>query len=188
MDTAITSNQAQSIHAETQAPSLRLPDAGSTADVVLRQAMDYCAQKVGAASTESVVQSLKVGDKNACSYCRYSVAKQIGEALGALDENVKAAFMFDDEATYQDVCFGPARQTSPIHLLVWVERKTGALASLVEALDQALAKSYAGLLGSSPTAHVLDTQVIDDADVESNRGYGALLRSLHNRPIKVWAR
>lgn len=188
MGTAIKSQSVQSIQTETESPALRLPDAGSTAEVVLRQAMDFCAEKVGAASTECVIESLKVGDKNACSYCRYSVAKQVGEALGSLDEHVKAAFVFDDEATYQDICFGAARQTAPIHLLVWVERKTGALASLVEALDQALAKSYADLLGSSPTAHVLDAQVIDDADVESNRGYGALLRSLHNRPMKVWSR
>jgi len=105
-----------------------------------------------------------------------------------LDENVKAVYVVDYDATPQDLCFGEATPTSLIHLLVWAERKTGALDSLVAALGLALAQRYADLTGRPRLTHLLDVQVIDDADVKNRVGYGALLSSLHHRPIQVWKR
>ena len=171
-----------------QRPSLRLPDAVSTAEVVLVQAMEYCAQKLGLDGAREAVERLKEGNATACGYCHYSVAKQVAEALGALDQNIQAAYVFDYDATPQDLCFGEAVQATPIHLLVWTGRKTGALNSLVEALDGALAQQLFHLLGRGPRAHVLDVQIVDDTDVQNRTGYGALLSSLHHRPIKVWER
>ena len=72
--------------------------------------------------------------------------------------------------------------------MVWTGRKTGALNSLVEALDGALAQQLFHLLGRGPRAHVLDVQIVDDTDVQNRTGYGALLSSLYHRPIKVWER
>ena len=171
-----------------KAPLLRLPDATSTAEIALAQAMEYCAQKMGLANAQEAVERIKDRDLAACSYCRYSIARQVAEALGALDENIQTIYVFDYDATPQDLCFGEAEQTMPIHLLVWTERKTGALSSLVEALDRALARNYRNVLGQGPRAHVLDVQIIDNSDVENRAGYGALLASLYHRPIKVWER
>jgi hypothetical protein len=181
----------QEVHATGmghQMPPLRLPDAASTAEIALAQAMEYCAQKMGLADGQSAVERIKEGNLAACSYCRYSVAKQVGEALGALDENIQAAYVFEYDATPQDLCFGEAMQASPIHLLIWTGRKTEALNSLVEALDRALATSFVKILGHGPRAHVLDVQIVDTHEVENRSGYGALLSSLYHRPIKVWAR
>jgi hypothetical protein len=171
-----------------QTPPLRLPDAVSTAEVALAQAMEYCAQKMGLAGAEAAVERIKQGDPAACGYCHYHVAKQVAEALGALDQNVRTAYVFDYDATPQDLCFSEVVQATPIHLLVWTERKTGALSSLVEALDRAMAQQLLDLLGRGPRAHVLDVQIVDNADVENRTGYGALLSSLYHRPIKVWER
>jgi hypothetical protein len=171
-----------------QTPSLRLPDAVSTADVVLAQAMEYCAQKLGLTGAQEAVGRMKEGNATACSYCQYSIAKQVAEALGALDQNIQAAYVFDYDATPQDLCYGQAVQSTPIHLLVWTARKTGALELLVEALDAALAQQLRNLLGRGPRAHMLDVQIVDDSDVQNRTGYGALLSSLYHRPIKVWER
>jgi hypothetical protein len=73
-------------------------------------------------------------------------------------------------------------------MIVWTKRKTGALNSLVEALDRAFAQSYANLMGESRLAHILDVQVVDDVDVKNRTGYGALLSSVYHRPIQVWER
>jgi hypothetical protein len=62
------------------------------------------------------------------------------------------------------------------------------LDSLVEALDRALVQHYADLIGQHQLAHLLDVQVIDDADVKNRVGYGAMLSSLYQRPIQVWKR
>jgi hypothetical protein len=180
--------EAQATKIGQQTPSLRLPDAVSTAEITVAQAMEYCAQKMGLSSAQEAVEQLREGTAAACNYCHYSVAKQVAEALGALDQNIRAAYVFDYDATPHDVCFGEAASSMPVHLLVWTERKTGALSSLVEALDGALAQQLVNLLGRGPRAHVLDVQIVDDADVENRMGYGALLSSLYQRPIKVWER
>jgi hypothetical protein len=166
-------------------------EAKSLADIteaVLAQAMEYCAQKVHLDNTQAVIDCLREGDGQVCGYCYYSIAQQVAKALGALDENIKAAYLYDYDATPEDYCFGEAGRALPIHVLLWAERKTAALKALVDTWDRALAQCYAEVIGGHQPAHLLDVQVVDSADVEKRIGYGALLSSLHHRPIQVWER
>jgi hypothetical protein len=191
MDKASAVKQADVVNVETKTPPLRLPDAASTAEVVLNQAMQYCAQKMGLKESDGsqiVIDLLKQGDSVACGYCHYSVARHVAQSLGALDESVQAVYVCDYDATPEDLCFAREAQASPIHMIVWAKRKTGALNSLAKALDRALAQNFAKLVGTSQAAHILDVQVIDDVDVQKRVGYAAFLSSLHHRPIKVWER
>ena len=177
-------------HADVKitAPPLHMPNATSTAEDVLDKAIGFCASKMGIKDPQAAINRLRQKDNHACEYCHYSIAEQVGAALGDLDENVKAVYMFEYEATPQDICFSETTNTPLVHLLVLVQRKTEALNSLVSMLDRALAQSYARLIGPSQLQYLLDVQIIDDAQVERRVGYGALLHSLHHRPLKVWER
>ena len=188
MTKATASEAKTQVDAEHSVPQLRLPDSDSTAEMALTQALEFCAQKMGLADHQAVVDHLQRGDRNACKYCHYSIAKTVAESLGALDRKVKAVYVVDYDATPEDICFGEGPQASLVHLIVWAERKTKALDSLVSALDRALVKRYADLVGTRQLAHLLDVQVVDDGDVENRVGYGAMLSSLYNRPIQVWER
>jgi len=163
-------------------------DVAGTAQVVLTQAVEYCAQKMRLDNSQAVIDRLRASNGQACEYCHYSVAKQVAESLGTLDENVKAAYIYDYDATPEDLCFGVAGRALPIHLLVWARRKTAALNVLAETWDRALAEGYAEVIGERKPARVLDLQVVDDADVEERLGHGALLFSLHHRPVQIWRR
>ena len=176
----------QQADVEITTPPLHLPNATSTAEDVLNKAMEFCARKMGLASPQKAIARLQQGDHNACEYCQYSIAEQVGAALGALDENIKAVYLFECEATPEDFCFSETVGPPLVHLLVWAHRKTEALKSLVSMLDRALAASYAELIGPSQLQHLLDVQIIDDEDVEKRIGYAALLYSLYHRPLKVW--
>jgi hypothetical protein len=167
-------------------PPLHLPNASSTAEDVLNKAIEFCADKMGLESPQTAIARLQKAEQKACTYCHYSIAEQVGAALGALDEHIKAVYMFEDDATPEDMCFGELPGVPLLHLLVWTERKTEALKSLVALLDRSLAQSYGRLVGPRQLQHLLDVQVIDDADVEKRIGYGALLHSIHYRPLKVW--
>ncbi|MBM4431803.1 MAG: hypothetical protein FJ026_15875 [Chloroflexi bacterium] len=170
------------------APSLQLPDAASAAEQVLNEALEFCAQKMHFDSRQTAVNRLRQGDREACNYCFYSVARQVAEYLGAWDENVKAVYICDYDATPEDLCFAETVQSPPVHMIIRVDRKTSALNSLVAALDRALVQKYANLTAMRQIACFLDAQVVDDTDVEKRIGYGTMLSSIHNRPLQVWER
>jgi hypothetical protein len=166
-----------------------LPSVTSTVEGMLTEAIEFCAQKIGVSSRAAVVDLLQQNDGTACEYCLYGLAKQVAASLGAMDENVKAVYILDYDSTPEDMCFGVGVQnTRLIHLLVWTKRKTAALDSLVEALDRALAQIYADMIGKHRLTTLLDVQVVDDADIEQRRGYGAFRVWLHQRPVRIWKR
>jgi hypothetical protein len=172
--------------AKITAPPLHMPNATSTAEDVMNRALEFCARKMRAEGRQAAINRLQQGNHCAYEYCYYSIAEQVGAALGALDENVKAIYMFEYEATPEDLCFSETKNAPLLHLLVWTQRKTEALNALVAMLDRALVRIFAQLIGPRQLKHLLDVQIIDDADVEGRTGYGAMLHSLHHRPLKVW--
>lgn len=188
MSDIVQAKKARVVGVEAKAPVLRLPDADSMVENILDRAMTFCAQKLRLSDPETAIQRMKQGDSAACRYCQYSIAKQVAESLGALDENLKAVYVCDYDATPQDICFREETSALLIHLIAWADRKTEALNSLVNALDSALAHKHADLMGQGQVTHTLDVQIVDDDDVEGRRGYGAMLASIHNRPILIWER
>lgn len=174
-------------HVDAARASLRLPDADSIAEAALTGALDYSAEKTGV-DRQRALLNLQGGDRATCSYCHYSLAKQVAETLGTLDKNIRAVYVMDYDATPEDLCFGATSTTSPIHLIARVVRRTEALDSLVAAVDRALTRAYANTTGLAGLALLLDVQVVDDTDVAKHTGYGALLSSLYHRPIEVWKR
>jgi hypothetical protein len=164
-----------------------LPDAATTAGAVLSGALEYCAARMRLPDPGAALEQLRSGDRSVWSYFDYGVAGHLAEHLGALDEEVKAVYLYEDEATPDDAAFGEVAP-SMIHLLIWAQRKTGALTSLLSALDLALGQTYAGMMGATEARYLVDLQVIDDSEVAAGTGYGAMLRWLHHRPLLVWKR
>jgi hypothetical protein len=166
-----------------------LPDINGIADDIFSDAMAFCARKIGVDRLEAVSDLLRQNDKTACGYCFYGLAKRVAASLGVMDENVRAVYVHDYDATPEDLCFGTLHQGAPlVHLIIWTERKTAALDSLIAALDRALARTYADLLDRPRIKGLLDAQMIDGVDIENRTGHGALLQAVHHRPIQVWER
>jgi hypothetical protein len=165
-----------------------LSDVAGLAESVLSQALEFCAQKMGLRTKQAARELLRQGDASALRYWHYGVAKEVGEHLGVWDDDVKAVYACDYDATPQDLCFCEAGGGSLVHLIVWAGRKTAALKALAETMDHALVECCAEELGLPDLAHLLDVQVVDDKEVENRIGYGAMLSSLYNRPIQVWQR
>jgi hypothetical protein len=164
-------------------------EADVTAEQIWARALSYCAGKMSVEDSHVVLERMRQGDSVVSGYCLYSVARQVAQVIGSLDESVRAVYIFDCEATPEDECLGEVARGVPLlHLLVWTQRRTAALRALVTSLDGALVRAYASVLGQGALASLLDVQVIDDADVGRRSGYGALLSSMYHRPIQVWQR
>jgi hypothetical protein len=183
----IPTQQTESMHAQVGSP-LYLPNAASTAQHIWTQALEFCARKMTLEGADQVIAQLGQCDSAAHAYCLYSVAKQTAAVLADLDKEIKAIYILDYDATPHDLCFSQANtNASPIHLIVWVQRKTAALEALIASLDGALTQAYNDTLDTHTNASLLDVQAIDDAQVEHRVGYGALLSSIHHRPIQIWS-
>ncbi len=163
-------------------------DADSMAKTALDKALRFCAQKMKLGDPHVAVLLLQQENDAAYGYFYYDLAVHVAEYLGTLDGEVKAVYLYDYDAASEDACFGEMAVPPVLHLIAWANRKTVALSSLAEALDRALVQNYAELMGAAQLAHLLDVQVVDDADVENRVGYGTLFFSLHYRPIQVWER
>jgi hypothetical protein len=162
-------------------------DAHETAAEMLEQALVYCMEKAHLVGREAAVSCVVAGDAAVTGYFHYSLAKQVAAYLGLWDQDVQSAYVFDDEATPEDTCFGEACRPL-VHLLLRVERKTAALKAVVATLDRALAEQMPAVLNVPGPEYVLDVQIVDNAQVANRVGYGALLSSLQRGPIQIWGR
>ena len=189
MTDALMTHTVEKADARPPAPFRQLPDLSMTAEHAVAEAVEYCVQKTKLGSASEVLRAIQQGNRSACAYCLYALAKQMAESIGTFDETVKAVYTLDYDATPEDLCFGSAAQETPlIHLVVWTERKTAALDSLIAALDRAILQVYENTLGKGERSSMLDVQTIDDEDVRNRIGYGALMTSIHHPPIQIWQR
>ncbi len=172
----------------TQNLEFALSDASAIANAALEQALNFCAEKMALNGRQAALEHLQASDRMAYSYFNYKLAEQAAEWLGTWDEDIKAVYIFDYDATPEDVCFGEATQPEILHLIVWTRRKTSALSSLLEALNRALAQSCSDLTGKSELMVTLDPHPVDDDDVQNSIDCAAMLSSLHTRPLRIWER
>lgn len=161
------------------------------ADRMVESGVAFCASKVFAGDTGRTRQALRQGQCDVCDYVRYSLAKQVGDYLGQMDQTVKAVYTFEAEPGEIDDATARRRAgASGISLIAWVDRKTAALSALVAALEAGLSdrRRAIGCAKATPACYFLDVHMVDDVDVRERRGYGALVDGLHVRPVQVWTR
>ncbi len=176
----------QDVQTNGRALEFTLPDAASAAATTVQAAFEYIARKMHIDDIETVPSMLRAGRADARGYFEYALARTLAEHIGALDDEVQGVYLYDPEATTEDIVFAEFPVTL-VHLVIWARRRTGALNSLLSGLDRAVTAEFANRLGTRQTS-LLDFQVVDDAEVNSRTGFGAMLAWLHNRPLLVWKR
>ncbi len=174
-------------HEDVAKLDFTLSDATALAEAAMAQAAEFCVAKLSLKTPQAALALLQHGDRSALGYFYYSLAKQAAEWLGTWDEDILAVYLYDLDAAEEGL-FTHATQPPLINLIIRAKRKTGALHSMAEALNRALAHSYGKLIGSPHIEHLLDAQIVEDDQVKNRIGYGALLSSTHYKPIQIWER
>jgi hypothetical protein len=174
------------LDADFTAATPQLADVDKAGEMILRKAVHFCALKLGTDCPEAAMEALRRREGVALSYLHYSMVSQLAEYLAALDDDIRAVYVYDFDATPEDLAFSSTVFPALVHVLVWSARRTSALDSLIAAAGRALTEQYAAMIGSPGLKHLLDVQVIDDTEVHQRRGYGSLLSSVQFRPVKVW--
>jgi hypothetical protein len=158
---------------------------------MLEEALQTVAAKSGQSPKETL-EAMRGGDCATCETVRYRLAEAVAECLAVADPSVKAVYLYEPEyATGADSAVIERPNLSPgISMIVWSDRKSAALSAVVASLDSRLAEEADHL--ACPQANALcwtlDAQIVDDHQVQSNSGYGALINSLYVRPVELWHR
>ena len=186
MTAIVMETEVQSVRFTTA--SSRPSDVSSVVETILDRALDFCVHKLNLDGSEAVMDLLRQGDHTTYRYWLHGLAKHVAGHLGVWDESIQGIYIYDYDATPEDLSFVEVAPDPLIHLIVWARRKTAALNSLIEGLDRALAQAHVERLGTPQLKHLLDVQVVDDNEVDNRRGYGAFFSSLHHRPLPLWKR
>lgn len=165
----------------------QLPSPDTIAAGAHEAGLAHAAEKTGLEPSQ-VLERLQRGDRSTCDRYRYGLAKQVAEAIGILDQGIRSIHLMEYDATPTDVCFCEANADPRIHLVVWTQRRTQALGALTAAIDRALVQTYRDIVCAPALQQLLDVQVVDDAEVAQRSGYGAMLSSIHHRPLPLWRR
>jgi hypothetical protein len=158
---------------------------------MMDHALEFGAQKLGHKDVQRTLTAVAHGDCGACDYVRYGLAKEIAGYLGSMDTSVKAVYTFEPEyATGADGAVGRPGLSPAISMIAWVDHKSAALLSVVDMLAEAVAHEMRQLACPKANAlcHMLDVKVVDDSEVQSRLGYGALVNSFYICPLEVWHR
>lgn len=167
----------------------QVAEVAGVAETALVAALEALTQILGFDNTEILIDALRQHQQKVWKDFYYSLAQQIAEQLGGLDEGIKAAYIDEYDLTPEDLGFGETARTTVIHLIVWVRRKTEALHSLVTALDHALVERYLEHVGTPRLTHLLEVHLFDDADVQNRVGYGAFFYAVsYCPPTEIWRR
>jgi len=157
---------------------------------LMARALDFCEAKAHVQGHPRVVEALQMGDRAVHDYLRYGLAREIGSYLGHMEASVKAVYFFEPESMAEEDIEQRKDLTRGIQLIAWVTNGRTSVRARAETLGEALLKEYKALLGPAAEAmsDILMLDVVDDHDVAERTGLGAVISSVHTRPIEVWSR
>jgi hypothetical protein len=161
------------------------------ADQLLDKAVQSCADLKFQGDRKQVLQALQLGRCDICATVSECLVRQVGDYLGKVDRTVKAVYQYGPEYSFlRSKPENPTISSSQvgINLVAWVERKSAALSALGTTLESAISESRRRIHcnSASPACYTLDIQMIDDRDVQENRGFGMFVNHMFVRSTQVW--
>jgi hypothetical protein len=158
------------------------------ADEMVNKAVDLCAEQLFGGDREKTLIALRRGSGEVSLCFSEKLGELIAELLVEMDKNVKSVYRYVPEPIRDkndDLDIDVFRS---INLIAWVERKSPALSTLVKTLEALLSQSQAKIGFSESTAAIipLDLKMVDDHDVEDQRGFGVVVESKVIRTQRVW--
>lgn len=154
-------------------------DASKDAAAMIRRALTYAGEKMKGADA---LELLKQNNEAALGYFRYWLAREVASYLGKESDLVEEAFICAECPDEQPIT------TSPVTLIVRAKKKTAALESAAEGLQEDLLGEYRKLLSAESLAVFLDICLVDHDDIACRKGAAALIGSLYTPALQVWKR
>lgn len=128
---------------------------------------------------EELIRALRSGDPWAHSLFRYALAQELCTYLAGICPGIRRVYVYGSTAENRA---GPA---SDVDLILWVQKKSTALESLLWRVDALLLQGYRALTGFSSPRSLFDFHIVDDEEVAERKGYGAVVNSVWTAPVPL---
>jgi len=157
-------------------------------DRLVEKAVARCAEAHFAGDSRRARQALLRGHCDHCACVSEGLVEQLAEYLGQVAGSVRGVYQVRVETEPAEGEAERRGELSAIHLVVWVERKSPALKALAGTLETVLAESRRklGCPVAGPHCYALDVEMVDDRDVQEQRGFGLLVSHAHLEGRAVW--
>jgi hypothetical protein len=168
--------------------SLRIDQA--LIDEMIERAISIYADVYFDGDHQQMKQALEQGECQYCILVRTYLVSQVSQYLAQMDPTIQAVYKLEPSSANQ-ITQGDAKlQTTSgvgIQLVVWATQISQPLVDLVKSLNDALATSLQTLScpGPLPACSTINIEIVDDAQVRSQRGYGLMVPNayIHSKPI-----
>lgn len=157
---------------------------------MIDNAVRSSANRFAAGDEHRTIASIRIGDPDVCEYFLVNLTHEISRTIGEIDKTIKAIYTYqavDMQVLTNDL---PIRYSNSINLVVWVDRKSAALDTLVASLEYDIQEHQKKLGCLISNQHLINLNVmpIQDKDVIFNSGFGIIPNSEYIRTKRIWRR
>ncbi len=148
---------------------------------MIDSALAFCQAKIG---NKKAFCQLRINNPNAIEHFRYGLAREIGACLGENSEFVKDVYIFPDTLDEDPIL------TLPLTLIVYVEKHTAALESVVELLQDNFLEEYRNVFSpiTDNLSVFLNILLVDMTELAERKGLAASIGSVCKPALRAWSR
>jgi hypothetical protein len=160
-----------------------------TAEEIINQSINEARKKTSRFNQDKDL-SILLHDKVFTDQFHYSLAENIAGEISKKDESIESVYLFDPSAN-PGLESGEYLPIDPcLHLLLVVDKISAGLDAFLAAYDRAITEAINKIPSPiySEIQSFMDVILITNQDIESRKGYAALISSIYSPPLRVWAK
>jgi len=145
---------------------------------ILGNALDFTGGKIGNLGYHEVISNLQKADAMTLGYFRYGVAKCLLEKLQKIDPQLARGHLLGEHDYLEEI------KRNPINIVIQVTRKTAAIKSLLNGVENGLLAAYKKMMGNivGEQESFVYIEIMDEDDLRNRFSY---MHSTFAPPLRI---
>lgn len=146
--------------------------------------------RFAAGDKQRTIASIRMGEPEVCEFLLVNLTSEISRTIGEIDKTIKAIYSYQPVDMHVLSNELPIRYNTSINLVVWVDRISAALDTLVSSLEYDIQEYQKKISCLIANRHLVNLNVmpVQDRDVIFNSGFGVIPNSEYVRTKRIWRR
>jgi len=145
---------------------------------IIENALNFTGGKIGNLGQHEVISNLRKADAMTLGYFRYGIAKSLLENLQKIDPQLARGHLLGEHDYLEEI------KHSPINIVIQVTRKTAAIKSLLNGVENELLAAYKKMMGNivGEQESFVYIEIIDEDDLRNRFSY---IHSTFAPPLRI---